>query len=213
MSRHSLLTTAQNQTVAAIVAPHSGVAIRCVPAVLDWRSDGLLRVSLDDYRGTSVALWVWPDHSQDAVATQLKDAGIPYRLVYPTPHNVATAMAKRGSDMPLPEFSYVTTAHDIATPDGILSAGVKGTILSVDPATRTYMVEFYEPLCSVETVTWDESCRTNSMTCRRRNYRTRIVYPHANGSSQSLGASSGNRVTSVPIWRQSCKKSSPRCDL
>jgi hypothetical protein len=95
MSRDGLLTTEQKQTVAAILAPHFGAPIRRFPAVLDWRGDGLLRASLDDYRGTSVALWVWPDHSQDAVAAQLTNAGVPYRLVYPTPHNIATAMAKR----------------------------------------------------------------------------------------------------------------------
>lgn len=57
--------------------------------------------------------------------------------------------------MPLPEFSYVTTVQDNATPAGILTAGAEGTILTVYPATRTYMIEFYEPLRCVETVAWD----------------------------------------------------------
>lgn len=92
-----LLTAEQKHTVATILAPHFGIGIRRVPAVRDWRSDGLLQASLDEYRGTSVALWVWPDYPQEAVAAQLKDAGIPARLVYPTPHNTAMAMAKRGT--------------------------------------------------------------------------------------------------------------------
>jgi len=48
--------TEQQQRVAAILGSHFGSGIRRFPAVVDWRSDGLLQASLDEYRGTPVVL-------------------------------------------------------------------------------------------------------------------------------------------------------------
>lgn len=51
----------------------------------------------------------------------------------------------------LPEYSYVRLTRPFRT----LPIGAEGTILIAYPKTRTYMVEFFAPERSVETVDVD----------------------------------------------------------
>jgi hypothetical protein len=49
------------------------------------------------------------------------------------------------TDDMLPEYSYITTVHDVLTPEGVLSAGAVGSIVMVYPEHRAYLVEFEAP--------------------------------------------------------------------
>jgi Domain of unknown function (DUF4926) len=49
------------------------------------------------------------------------------------------------TDDMLPEYSYITTVHDVPTPEGVLSAGAVGSIVMVYPEHRAYLVEFEAP--------------------------------------------------------------------
>jgi hypothetical protein len=49
------------------------------------------------------------------------------------------------TDDMLPEYSYITTVHDVPTPEGILSAGAVGCVVMVYPEHRAYLVEFEAP--------------------------------------------------------------------
>jgi hypothetical protein len=49
------------------------------------------------------------------------------------------------TDDVLREYSYITTVHDVPTPEGILSAGAIGSIVMVYPEHRAYLVEFEAP--------------------------------------------------------------------
>ena len=49
------------------------------------------------------------------------------------------------TDDMLPEYSFITTVHDVPTPEGVLSAGAVGSIVMVYPEHRAYLVEFEAP--------------------------------------------------------------------
>ena len=49
------------------------------------------------------------------------------------------------TDDMLPEYSYITTVHDVLTPEGVLSAGAVGSVVMVYPEHRAYLVEFEAP--------------------------------------------------------------------
>jgi hypothetical protein len=49
------------------------------------------------------------------------------------------------TDDMLPEYSYITTVHDVPTPEGVLAAGAVGSIVMVYPEHRAYLVEFEAP--------------------------------------------------------------------
>ena len=52
----------------------------------------------------------------------------------------------------LPEFANVILTEPYREGDRSLPTGAKGTVLSVFPKTRTYTIEFFEPVRCVETV-------------------------------------------------------------
>jgi hypothetical protein len=52
----------------------------------------------------------------------------------------------------LPEFAYATLTEPYREGDRSLPIGAKGTVLSVFPKTKTYTIEFFEPVRCVETV-------------------------------------------------------------
>jgi hypothetical protein len=52
----------------------------------------------------------------------------------------------------LPEFAHATLTEPYREGDRSLPAGAKGTVLSVFPKTKTYTIEFFEPIRCVETV-------------------------------------------------------------
>jgi Domain of unknown function (DUF4926) len=49
------------------------------------------------------------------------------------------------TDDMLPEYSYITTVHDVPTSEGVLSAGAVGSVVMVYPEHRAYLVEFEAP--------------------------------------------------------------------
>jgi hypothetical protein len=52
----------------------------------------------------------------------------------------------------LAEFGYAILTKPYREGDVSLPVGAKGTVLSVYPRTRTYTIEFFEPIRTVETV-------------------------------------------------------------
>jgi hypothetical protein len=52
----------------------------------------------------------------------------------------------------LSEFAYARLTEPYREGDRSLPAGAKGTVLSVFPKTKTYTIEFFEPVRCVETV-------------------------------------------------------------
>jgi hypothetical protein len=49
------------------------------------------------------------------------------------------------TDDMLPEYSYITTVHDVPTSERVLSAGAVGSVVMVYPEHRAYLVEFEAP--------------------------------------------------------------------
>jgi hypothetical protein len=121
---------------------------------------------------------------------------------------------ENSDDMPLSEFSCVTTVRNITTPDGILPVATGGMILTVYPATQTYMVDFYAPTHGVKTVAWNDVIMDEvadmplpELLSYEDRLRTRERF------IAIVRRKLGSGVSPEMTWRRCCKRSLPDCDL